>query len=264
MSKRLFVVFALFFVALTSPALADSIASVVAVLGNPTSSGPGGNRTLAAGNPIFENDKITVTVGNAQILFTDGTKLVVGPSSALLINKYLMRGTSNTAQDFSIKALRGTFRFITGNSPKSAYKIQTANATIGIRGTAFDFWVQNVTGVALLKGKVRLCDNTKNKSSCVNLNPTCEVGTTENATAKKFKGEPQGRRLLNNLPFIVNQTGLTKGFRLNTDSCRAALAATQIPPRSSSDSDSFNRPPSDNTPPPPPPPPPRTGDQNYG
>ncbi len=237
MSKRFFAVFVLLLVALVSPTLADSIASVVAVVGNPTSAGPGGNRTLAAGNPIFENDKITVaSSGNAQILFNDGTKLVVGPNSSLVINKYLMRGDSNTVQNFSIKALRGTFRFITGKSPMSAYNIQTANATIGIRGTAFDFWVQNVTGVALLKGKVRLT-NTADKQrrhAFVDLNPNCEVGTTENSTAKKFKGELQGRRLINHLPFILNQTSLNKGFRLNTDSCRAALAATDVPQKSSS------------------------------
>ena len=161
-----------------------------------------------------------------------------------------MRGDSNTVQNFSIKALRGTFRFITGKSPKGAYDIQTANATIGIRGTAFDFWVQDATGVALLNGRVRLCDNTKNKKSCVNLNPTCEVGTTENATAKKFTGELQGRRLLSHLPFIVNQARLTKRFRLNTDSCRIALAAAQVQRRSSRDSDSLKQPPLDRSPPP--------------
>ena len=227
MKRSFFASIVLFFLACATSAVAGSIANVVAVVGSPTSSGPGGNRALAAGSPVFENDKITVAAsGNVQILFNDGTKLVVGPSSSLLISKYLMRGDSNTVQNFSIKALRGTFRFITGKSPKGAYDIQTANATIGIRGTGFDFWVKAATGVAVLNGKVRLCDNTKNKGSCVTLNPTCEVGTTENATAQKFNGELQGRRLLNNLPYIVNQASLNKGFRLNTSNCRSALAAT--------------------------------------
>lgn len=228
MSRRILIALLLVITGLVSPAFADSIAKVVAVIGSPTSSGPGGNRTLAAGNVIFESDKISVTSGNAQILFTDGTKLVVGPNSSLVINKYLMRG-GGTAQDFSIKALRGTFRFITGSSPKSAYNIQTANATIGIRGTAFDFWVQNATGVALLKGKVRLCDKLKDHS-CVDLNSACEVGTTENSNAKKFKGDLAGRRLRNHLPFILNQTGLNKNFRLDVSSCQSALNATEAVP----------------------------------
>ena len=128
-------------------------------------------------------------------------------------------------------------------SPKGAYDIQTANATIGIRGTGFDFWVKAATGVAVLNGKVRLCDNTKNRKSCVDLNANCELGTTENANAKKFKGELQGLRLLNHLPYILNQAPLTKSFRLNTSSCRAALAATEIPQRSNPSESAFNEPP---------------------
>ena len=228
MSLRVLVSFVFFCLAWATPAFAGviAIANVVAVVGNPTSSGPGGNRTLAAGNAIFENDKITVTSGNAQILFLDGTKLVVGPSSALVINKYLMRGDGSTAQDFSIKALRGTFRFITGTSPKDAYDIQTANATIGIRGTGFDFWVNDSTSVAVLNGKVRL-KNKLGKHDFVDLNPTCELGTTENRSAKKMTGENAGHRLRNHLPYILDQSKLKKSFWLNLNSCKSALAATE-------------------------------------
>ena len=226
MSLRIFVSFVLLCLACATPAFADAIANVVAVVGNPSASGPGGSRQLAAGNSIFENDKITVATGNAQILFLDGTKLVVGPSSTLVINKYLMRGDGKTAQDFSIKALRGTFRFITGSSPKNAYDIQTANATIGIRGTGFDFWVNDATGVAVLDGKVRL-KNKLGKHDFVDLNPTCELGTTENRSAKKMTGENAGRRLRNHLPYILDQSKLKKSFWLNLNSCKSALAATE-------------------------------------
>ena len=185
MTGRFLLVCLIALVGFTPSAFAGPIAKVVAVVGSPTSSGPGGNRTLVADADIFEQDKINVTSGNAQILFNDGTKLVVGPSSTLVISKYLMQGDGSSAKDFSIKALRGTFRFITGTSPKNAYDIQTANATIGIRGTGFDFWVQKATGVAVLKGKVRLCNKLGSKA-CVDLNPNCEIGTTENGGAKKL------------------------------------------------------------------------------
>lgn len=216
MSFRLVFLFLVSFFAISVPAMADPIAKVVAVAGSPSSSGPGGSRTLSAGSPIFESDKITVSSGNAQILFVDGTKLVVGPSSTLVISKVLMRGSGNTAQDFSIKALRGTFRFITGKSPKGAYDIQTANATIGIRGTGFDFWVKKATGVALLQGKVRLCGS----KACVDLNPNCEVGTTENGTAKKLSGQAKIQGLRTNLPYIFNQSQLRADFKLNVSLCK--------------------------------------------
>jgi hypothetical protein len=219
MNYRLLFVFLFSFFAISVPAMADPIAKVVAVAGSPNSSGPGGSRTLSAGSPIFENDKITVSSGNAQILFVDGTKLVVGPSSTLVINKVLMRGSGNTAKDFSIRALRGTFRFITGRSPKGAYDIQTANATIGIRGTGFDFWVKKATGVALLQGRVRLCGK-----ACVDLNPTCELGTTENGTAKKLTGQAKIQGLRTNLPYIFNQSQLRADFKLNVSLCKQPLA----------------------------------------
>lgn len=225
MNYRVLFVFLFSFFATSVPAMSDPIAKVVAVAGSPNSSGPGGSRTLSAGSPIFENDKITVSSGNAQILFVDGTKLVVGPSSTLVISKVLMRGSGNTAQDFSIKALRGTFRFITGKSPKGVYDIQTANATIGIRGTGFDFWVKKATGVALLQGKVRLCGS----KACVDLNPNCEVGTTENGSAKKLSGQSKIQTLRTNLPYIFNQSQLRADFKLNVSLCKQPLAQQEEP-----------------------------------
>jgi hypothetical protein len=230
MTRRFLLVFWVALVGMTLSALADPIAKVVAVVGSPTSSGPGGNRTLSAGAEIFEKDKITVASGNAQILFNDGTKLVVGPGSSLVISKYLMQGDGSSAQDFSIKALRGTFRFITGKSPKNVYDIQTANATIGIRGTGFDFWVQNATGVAVLKGKVRLC-NKLGSRACVDLNPNCEIGTTENGGAKKLTDGNLVSRLKGRLPYILNQSSLRSQFQLNLTACKNALSNSTTPDR---------------------------------
>jgi hypothetical protein len=230
MTSRFLLVILVAFFGMTLSAFADPIAKVVAVVGNPTSSGPGGNRTLSAGADIFEKDKITVASGNAQILFNDGTKLVVGPGSSLLISQYLMQGDGSSAQDFSIKALRGTFRFITGKSPKNAYDIQTANATIGIRGTGFDFWVQNATGVAVLQGKVRLCNKLGSKA-CVDLNPQCEIGTTENGGAKKITEGTLASRLKGRLPYILNQSSLKTQFKLNLTACKNVQANSTKPDR---------------------------------
>jgi hypothetical protein len=198
-----------------SPGFAASIGKVVAVLGQPTSTGPSGDRTLSAGSEIFEHDKIKVGSGNAQILFIDGTKLVIGPGSTLIVEKYLLRGGAS-AQDFSINALRGTYRFITGKSPKNAYKIKTANATIGIRGTGFDFWVQASTGVAVHEGRVKLCNSS---GSCVNLNAGCELGVAKNSGSEKLNGTPKASVVTSKLPYIVNQNQLRASFRLNIKAC---------------------------------------------
>lgn len=132
--------FLLFSGLISSHAMADAIGTVVATAGSARATGPGGSRALAAGSPLFERDKIVVSSGNAQIQLLDGTKMVVGPNSVLVLEKFLMRG-GGIAESVSIGALRGTFRFITGHSPHKAYDLHTPTATIGIRGTAFDFWV---------------------------------------------------------------------------------------------------------------------------
>jgi hypothetical protein len=198
---------------------ADAIGKVTAALGSPTASGPGGDRKLAAGAPIYEDDKIVVRNGNAQITLDDGTRLVVGPGSTLVVDRFLMKG-GNSAQKVSIKALRGTFRFITGRSAKSAYSIQTANATIGIRGTGFDFWSRGQTGVAVLDGSVKLCRN----DSCVDLREGCEVGRTSNNETSKLTGRVKGTAISRNLPFVLNQRSLRASFRLPIQDCRSSLS----------------------------------------
>jgi FecR protein len=196
---------------------AAAIGKVVAIQGAPSASGPSGTRGLAAGSEVFEHDKITVASGNAQILMVDGTRLVVGPGSALVVEKFLLRGR-NSVQDLSVNALRGTFRFITGRGPKSAYRIRTANATVGIRGTGFDFWVKGNTGVAVHEGQVRLCNRSKN---CVDLNAVCDLGIATSASSQKVIGQTKLNTIQNRLPYINNQGSLNSLFRLNVSACRA-------------------------------------------
>jgi FecR protein len=195
-------------------ASAAAIGKVVAVVGTPNASGPGGSRILKSGADVFEDDRITVGGGNAQIVLIDNTRLVLGPGSTLVLDKFLLKNKS-TASKISIKALRGTFRFITGKSPKSAYDIRTAHATIGIRGTGFDFWVRGQTGVAVMLGRVRLCNGPR----CVELRDTCDVGIAGGGSARRPGGREATRVIAQNLPFIANQRALRAAFRLPVEKC---------------------------------------------
>ena len=206
-----------------SPAFAaDAIGKVAATVGKPSASGPSGDRDLNTGAPVFEDDKIVVRNGNAQIILADGTKLVIGPGSTLVLDRFLMKG-GNSAQKVSIKALRGTFRFITGRSAKSAYDIQTANATIGIRGTGLDFWVKQRTGVAVHVGSVTLC-SAENNENCIALREGCEVGRAGGSEARELTGRVKGTSIANNLPYVLSQTSLRTAFRLPIQSCRSSLS----------------------------------------
>lgn len=134
----------------------------------------GATSTLVVGTDIQIGDVVrTGKYGQVQIKFEDDTKLVVGPSSSLVIEDYLLRG-DNSAGKLAINALSGTFRFATGTAAKDRYSIQTPTGTIGVRGTEFDFTVQNgQTQVLLYGGSVLLC-NLENR--CVTMAGSCEVG----------------------------------------------------------------------------------------
>ena len=151
--------------------------------------------------------------------------MVLGPGSSLVVEKFLMRDTG-TAEKFSINALRGTFRFITGKSAKKAYDIKTANATIGIRGTGFDFWVKTDTGVAVHDGKVKLCNLTK---SCVDLNAGCDLGLAQNKNSKELLGEVKSNGLTRKLPYTIDQRALNTAFRLNIGACKQFVASNSGP-----------------------------------
>jgi FecR protein len=196
---------------------ADPMGSVVAVEGRPTAAGPSGSRALSAGSDVFEGDTITVGEGNAQMQLDDGTKLVVGPSSRLILQAYLRRNNT-TAKKVGLKALRGTFRVITGNSPKAAYDIRTNNATIGIRGTGFDIRVDNRTLLAVLEGAVRLRGS---NGQAVNTKSGCGVAEAgpNSVVAKELKGTPKSDALQNELPYVVDQSSLNSAFHLPIQNC---------------------------------------------
>jgi hypothetical protein len=208
--------------ALTTPMQAATpIGKVFAKSGSPSAAGPGGKRRLVEGSPVYEDDQVQTGSGNVQIIFVDDTKLVVGPNSNLVIDRFLMRG-GNKARKFSVNALRGTFRFISGHSAKNAYDIKTANATIGIRGTAFDFSSGSATLVAVHAGQVRLCAY----GNCETVDDRCGVGRAQNGDIDELGGKAKGRAI-RSLPYIINQGPLARPFRVNTSSCRSVATLFQ-------------------------------------
>lgn len=105
-----------------------------AVIDQASATGQIGARSLTVGAPIFLGDIVaTDGVGEAQLLFQDGTRMVVGPNSSLIIEEFLFRGESS-ANKFAVRALGGAFRFISGDAGAQAYEIRTPSGTIGVRG----------------------------------------------------------------------------------------------------------------------------------
>ncbi|HEY8594898.1 MAG TPA: FecR family protein [Devosiaceae bacterium] len=185
----------------------------------------GVTRTLVMGADVSVGDTVVTDAGGqVQILFGDNTRVVVGPNSSLLIEEYLL-GTGNQVSKFAIKALGGTYRFITGNSPKEAYVIKTPTGTIGVRGTAFDWavdLVSKITTVVRYEGKVILCPygpgetQTTDLLKCVVLTQQCSTGELVfDKDAHIIEIEKERLSRVGDLfPYIISQQPLRSDFRV--------------------------------------------------
>ena len=263
-TKCIFVIYSfclLFYV----PAAYAEIGKVLEIKPGATLTTDGRSLNLRVGMPVDTGDVIrTNGTGIVQLIFTDQTKVAVGPNASMVLDVSMMRG-GNRAKNFTIKALGGGFRFISGNSKKSAYKITTPTATMGIRGTTFDFWVldQRQTSLALLKGSVRMCG----RGGCRNVKDRCELVATSprGKVAAPRDNEEAERMLVNGFPFILSQSSLRESLRANVGTCDQYLtppsreANTAIPTREIERTPSTPEPPAPDPPEPPSNPEPSSG-----
>ncbi len=187
-------------------------------------------RRLSTRDPVFQNEVIRTRAGSiGQFVFLDNTKLAIGPSSRLALNRFVYDG-NRSAKKVTIRALKGAFRFISGSSARSAYSISTPVATMGIRGTKFDMYIRpnGETLVLLLQGAVRVC---KRSGQCQVLRRPCEVVRVPRS------GAPRRPRALSNtqlrglpvsvaFPFLRGQSRLDRRFRASTRSCSSAPQRT--------------------------------------
>lgn len=119
----------------------------------------GAGGPLAVDDPVHRDEQIRTSLsGLGQFTFRDGTKLAVGAGSSVVIDKFVF-DDSGSVKKLTIRAAKGTFRWMSGNSNSSAYQIVTPAGTIGVRGTAFDFYVgaNGTTAVVLLNGAAQFC-----------------------------------------------------------------------------------------------------------
>jgi hypothetical protein len=121
---------------LVIPGKAQEVGTAAAV--NTLSQGtpPGGGvQVLRIGARVLHNERIqTSASGTVQLLFIDKTTLSVGPSSTLVIDKFVYDPATGTGQMVTTLT-RGALRFVGGQlSHQGAATVNTPVATIGIRG----------------------------------------------------------------------------------------------------------------------------------
>ncbi|MBL8580061.1 MAG: FecR domain-containing protein [Mesorhizobium sp.] len=176
--------------------------------------GPSG--PLAVKSPVFRDERITTSQsGLGEFLFRDGTKFAVGGGSSVVLDRFVF-DDAKTFNQLTLKAARGSFRWISGKSKSQAYEIVTPAGTIGVRGTKFDFSVEETTGktvVVLLDGAANFCG----PSGCVELRRRCDVivatpggGVSDPSRVNRKIFQTAGSD--NALPFLSGRQRLTRSF----------------------------------------------------
>jgi hypothetical protein len=113
---------------------------------------------LSAGDSVYRNEVVrTGTDSLAKLIFLDSTNLAVGPTSRVVLDRFVYEGDPG-AEKVAVGLAKGLFRFTTGTLDKKAYTISTPTAAIGVRGTVLDIDVRNIdTRVTLVDGQALVC-----------------------------------------------------------------------------------------------------------
>jgi hypothetical protein len=117
---------------------------------------------ITVGDTVVRDEVVRTSAdSDARIGLIDNTKLALGPNSTLKIDRAVYSDESRYRQ-IVINLTAGAFRFVTGNSDKKSYRIETPRASIGVRGTILDILIsENKTLVTLQDGQASVCAGTK-------------------------------------------------------------------------------------------------------
>ena len=102
----------------------------------------GSQRPAQKGVQLYPGDAVvTAASSNVQIRMTDDTLLWVHPNSRLKIDQYIYNKKGDGKDGMALQLLQGALRTATGliaKTNKENVTVNTATATIGIRGTDFE------------------------------------------------------------------------------------------------------------------------------
>lgn len=104
---------------------------------------------INVGTGVSENEIVsTGQESSTQLLFRDETSLTIGPNSQLTLDRFVYNPNTRAA-DVVVNVVQGTFRFVSGSARPGGYTIKTPAASIGLRGTVVEGYV-NAAGDLLL------------------------------------------------------------------------------------------------------------------
>src|SRR6202521_4857071 len=108
---------------------------VVRVMGSATSQ-------INVGDGVLRDEIVRTGLDSAaRLVMADSTNLSLGPNATIRLDRTIFND-EHSYREIAIRLTTGAFRFVTGHSEKTAYKITTSLATIGVRGTTLDLLSQ--------------------------------------------------------------------------------------------------------------------------
>jgi hypothetical protein len=124
---------------------------VVRVMGPATSQ-------INVGDGLLRDEIVRTGLDSAaRLVMADSTNLSLGPGATIKLDRTVYND-EHSYREIAIRLTAGAFRFVTGHSAKTAYRISTSLATIGVRGTTLDIQSRRLwTMVVLQDGASRVC-----------------------------------------------------------------------------------------------------------
>ena len=131
--------------ALAGAAFAQAAGKVVLAVGDVVAVRGADRVRLAAGAAVNSGDTVvTGAQSHAQIRFADNALVALKPDSEFRIEKFAYNGREDNANVAVFRLVRGGYRTLTGEIGrvnKEAYRVETTQATIGIRGTHYQLQI---------------------------------------------------------------------------------------------------------------------------
>jgi ferric-dicitrate binding protein FerR (iron transport regulator) len=113
---------------------------------------------INVGDGVLRDETVRTGLESAtRLVMADSTNVSLGPNATLKLDRSVFN-EDHTYREIAIRMVSGAFRFVTGHSAKTAYKITTPLATIGVRGTILDILSQRGSStVVLQEGAASVC-----------------------------------------------------------------------------------------------------------
>jgi hypothetical protein len=175
---------------------ADGVVTQLA--GTMTATRAGGAVVLSKGSTVKQGDTISTEKGAyAQIKFSDGAVMTIKPGTSFVIKEHNFSPDEPEKDASTFSLLKGGLRTVSGligkRGNRDAYQMNTATATIGIRGTVFD--VDDCASSHCVKGKAKLDDDvdtnankSKESESGEELAPAVYIGVRDGEVVVKNAG----------------------------------------------------------------------------